>query len=125
MILFDTNAILRYILQDDVSMANAVETELESNFGNCVIPVEVITEMVYVLNKVYNVDRKTIALSIEGIANIHSDLIVNCDVVCYASKIYATTNLDFVDCLLVGYAKIQNYLIFTFDKDLKKKIASN
>ena len=45
-------------------MANAVETELESNFGNCVIPVEVITEMVYVLNKVYNVDRKTIALSI-------------------------------------------------------------
>ena len=125
MLLFDTNAILRYILQDNLTMANAVEAELQSNLNNCIIPVEVVVEMVYVLNKVYKINRILVAEAIEGIVDIASHLVINSNVVSYALKVYATTNLDFVDCLLIGYAKIENHSIFTFDKDLKKKIASN
>ena len=57
MVIFDTNAILRYILQDNVSMADAVE------------------------------------------------------VVLCAARTYASTKLDFIDCLLVGYAKSEKYTI--------------
>lgn len=122
MLLFDTNAILRYILQDNPTMASAVEAELESNHGNCLIPTEVVAEMVYVLNKVYKVNRLLVAETIEGIANIDFNLVVNRDIVCYALRLYAATNLDFVDCLLVGYAKVKNYSVFTFDKGLKKQL---
>ncbi|MCL1934349.1 MAG: PIN domain-containing protein [Candidatus Azobacteroides sp.] len=121
-LLFDTNAILRYILQDNPTMANAVEAELESNTGNCLITTEVITEMVYVLTKVYKINRRLVAETIEGIANLDVNPVANCDVVCYALNLYATTNLDFVDRLLIGYAKVKNYTVFTFDKDLKKHL---
>jgi predicted nucleic-acid-binding protein len=118
MVLFDTNAILRYILQDNLEMAEAVKNELEAN--DCFITVEVMAEMVYVLSKVYKVERSLIAHTIEQIDSMNNVLIAESQVVLHAAFIYASTNLDFVDCLLVGYAKIKNYSIFTFDKDLRK-----
>jgi predicted nucleic-acid-binding protein len=75
--------------------------------------------MVYVLNKVYKINRFLISETIERIASIDANLVDNFDIVFYTSRLYATTNLDFVDCLLVGYAKVKNYSVFTFDKDLK------
>ncbi|KAA6299836.1 MAG: hypothetical protein EZS26_004027 [Candidatus Ordinivivax streblomastigis] len=38
------------------------------------------------------------------------------------AKTYAATNLDFVDCLLIGYEKIKNYSVFSFDKALNKRL---
>jgi predicted nucleic-acid-binding protein len=122
MIIFDTNVILRYILQDNQEMANAFEAELKSNLGNCMIPVEVVAEMVYVLSKIYKIDRPAIAKTIEGIAKINANLLFNRDVVLHALHVYSTSKLDFVDCLLIGYAKIKNYSVFTFDNDLKKRL---
>jgi predicted nucleic-acid-binding protein len=47
MVVFDTNAILRYILQDNQVMADEVEQQLLDDV--CFIPVEVVAEIVYVL----------------------------------------------------------------------------
>jgi predicted nucleic acid-binding protein len=44
----------------------------------------------------------------------------NKNVVNYALGIFASSSLDFVDCLLVAYAKEEQYAIFTFDKKLQK-----
>ena len=38
----------------------------------------------------------------------------------HALQVYASTTLDFVDCLLIGYAKEDKYTVFTFDKKLQK-----
>jgi hypothetical protein len=38
--------------------------------------------------------------------------------------LYASTGLDFVDCLLDGYAKIKGNPVFTFDKDLKTQLGT-
>jgi predicted nucleic acid-binding protein len=46
MVIFDTNAILRYILQDNPIMVAEVKKQLFSD--NCLIPVEVVAEIVYV-----------------------------------------------------------------------------
>jgi len=42
------------------------------------------------------------------------------DVICYACDVYVSSNLDFVDCLIDGYAKIKGYNAFTFDKKLRR-----
>ena len=53
MVLFDTNVILRYILQDNPEMAENVEQQLSNSI--CLIPVEVVAEVVCVLSKVYKI----------------------------------------------------------------------
>jgi predicted nucleic-acid-binding protein len=122
MVLFDTNAILRYLLQDNEEMAKAVKQALAA--GECCITMEVMAEMVYVLSKVYKIERRLILNAIEGLIETGEISLAEPEVVLHAGKTYASTNLDFIDCLLAGYAKIKGHKIFTFDKDLKKRLAS-
>jgi len=121
MVIFDTNTILRYILQDIQDQADAFEQELSAN--ECIITVEVIAEMVYVLSKVYNIKRELIAESIQGIIKLKERLVENSAIVSHAAGTYASTRLDFIDCLLDGYSKLKGYSVFTFDKDLKKQLS--
>ena len=118
MVIFDTNAILRYILRDNLGMAAEVKNQLSSE--PCFIPVEVVAEMVYVLSKVYKVERDVISKTIANITYINNIKIAQKEVVLHALRVYANTPLDFVDCLLIGYAKEENYTVFTFDKKLRK-----
>lgn len=120
MLVFDTNALLRYILQDNDEMANSVEREIFSRM--CFVPTEVIAEMTYVLNKVYKIDRNTIACAIKGVLSIENITVSESNVVLAALEIYISTRLDFVDCMMVGYAKAKGYTVFTFDKELKKYV---
>ncbi|MDR2145773.1 MAG: hypothetical protein LBE91_04865 [Tannerella sp.] len=78
--------------------------------------------MVYVLSKVYGIERDSIRQSIEAIADIDEYLFENQNVILYALTIYAFSKLDFVDCLLIGYSKIKGYNVFTFDKKLKNRL---
>ena len=118
MVLFDTNAILRYILHDNLEMAEEVKKQLFNNF--CYIPVEVVAEVVYVLSKVYKVERKTISQIIMDMTNADKIRVLHSNVVQHALGVFAASTLDFVDCLLVGYAKEKQYSVFTFDKRLQK-----
>jgi len=118
--ILDANSILRFVLQDNLEQANSTEKVLSSDKAN--IPLEVVAEVVYVLQKVYKIKRSLIAEKLKTLANIRENLVFEKDVVLYATDVYSSTSLDFVDCLLMGYSKIKNYSIFTFDKSLKKKI---
>ena len=119
MIIFDSNAVLRYILQDNLEMADAVEQRIAES--DCHIPTEVIAEIVYVLSKVYKVPRDDIKTAIVGVLNIPSISTTHFDVSARALVAFADTKLDFVDCLMAGY-QLNGYDVFTFDKDLKKFI---
>jgi predicted nucleic-acid-binding protein len=118
MVIFDTNAVLRYILRDNPVMLAEVKRQL--SFGNCYIPVEVVAEIVYVLSKVYNVQRKDIAKTITNLTFMDNIKIARENVVLHAICVYATTTFDFVDCLMAGYKEEEYYTIFTFDKKLRK-----
>jgi predicted nucleic-acid-binding protein len=118
MVLLDTNAILRYMLQDDREMADSVEQQLLNNV--CYIPVEVVAEFVYVLLKVYGVERNVIAQAVTRIADADNVRLAQSSVVRHALNVFVSSTLDFVDCLLVGYAKEKLYSVFTFDKKLQK-----
>jgi len=118
--ILDANAVLRFILKDNLEQANATEKILLSGEGY--IPLEVVAEIVFVLQKVYEVERSLIAKNLKDLARIRENLVFEKDVVLYATDIYSSTSLDFVDCLLTGYFKIKNYSIFTFDKPLQRKM---
>ena len=118
MVILDTNAILRYILQDNQTMAEEVELLLSCE--SCFIPVEVIAEIVYVLSKVYSVERDVIAKTVIGLTNVSNITVAQRNVVLHALRVYSSTTLDFVDCLLIGYAKVDGYTVFTFDRKLRR-----
>ncbi len=120
MVLFDTNAILRYLLQDNREMADSVERRLTEDV--CHIPVEVVCELAYVLSGVYKVERKIIARTLTDLADMANVRVAKDEVVRYAFGVFASSTLDFVDCLLVGYAKEKRYDVVTFDKKLQKQL---
>jgi len=116
-ILIDANVILRYLLNDDEDMAKKSEEVIK--FGAWTLP-EVIAEVIYVLKSVYKIEREEITTAIlEILKEIdieHKKTVVE------AVKIFAETNLDFVDCILIAYRKIENADVFTFDKKLNNKL---
>lgn len=114
--LFDANVILRYILNDNETMAQKVENLLESS--QVFVPIEVIAEVVYVLLKVYKVERIEISNTIDDFISIPSVQTTSDKVIKVATTHFASDNLDFVDCLLIGYKQIEMYDVITFDKKL-------
>ena len=119
-IILDTNAVLRFITGDDTERLQKVIELLDT--VNCIVPIEVVAEAVYNLGKYYGHTRDIIAEKIKDFITIKEDLVVEENVVRYGCNIFATTNLDFVDCLLVGYANIKGNQVFSFDDPLNKKL---
>ena len=118
MVYADANIFLRFILNDNEEMADYAENLLRNE--EVYLLHEVISEMVYVLKKVYDTERKEIC---ERICNLlkYTET-TDKGVVLLALETYAETKLDFVDCILYAYSKIQKIEIATFDKKLKSRI---
>lgn len=115
--IIDTNYIVRYILQDDLKIADKVHSLIDS--GASIIP-ESLVEITYVLNKGYKVPRKEIS-------NVMIDFFEDIDLIdkmVYetAFKIYAETKLDYVDCILVARHIIYGDKIHTLDKKLNDEL---
>jgi len=117
-VVLDTNVVLRFLLND-----NEEQSELASQVivnADCIVPVEVIAEVVFVLDKLYSKDRETICDKIKDFAKIKKSMLLEKDVVCHACDVYANSTLGFIDCLIDSYVKIKGYKAFTFDKKLRK-----
>lgn len=116
MIVLDTNAVLRFLLQDDSEMADVVENQMLKN--EYLIPMEVVSEAVYVLDKVYKTGRDAIQRLFHVILCDRNSSIPNGKVVEKAIQVYGETKFDFVDCLMIGYADVEGYEVLTFDRKL-------
>lgn len=116
-LLIDTNVILRFILNDNIEMAQRAAKAIAS--GAYTKP-EVIAEVVYVLKSVYSTPKDKIKSIVHGLSDII--WIENSDCVIHAIDLFASTSLDFVDCLLVAYHSLNGETVFTFDKKLNKHL---
>ena len=115
--LLDANAILRYLLDDIPDQASVTEQAI--NDGAFTIG-EVLSEVVYVLQGVYKLDRKDISDSIRSLLkeiDIENKLVIK-----EALDAYENTSLDYVDCLLYARAKLFREPVVSFDKKLNSKI---
>ncbi|MEB3175898.1 MAG: PIN domain-containing protein [Cyanobacteriota bacterium] len=116
----DANIVLRYILDDHAELSPTATEILEQQ--TALLPIEVACEVVYVLQKVYCINRKDIQ---EQLTSLLNEKLINMDkplVFLKALELYSITRLDFVDSLLWAYHVIEQQEVFTFDKKLNKYI---
>ncbi len=122
MSIVDANIVLRYILDDHAELSPKAAEILEQQLVT--LPMEVACEVVYVLQKVYAVERKDIQ---QQLANLLNEGLVSMDkpsVFLKALECYRDSTFDFVDTLLWAYQIVEQQEIFTFDDKLRKYIRS-
>jgi predicted nucleic-acid-binding protein len=119
--LIDTNIILRYLLEDDIKFTSQAEEIIENN--NITVLTEVICEVVYVMQKVYRIDRKEIVSTLIGFLKYPNvSTVSDRSLIWSALKLYQEKNIDFVDALLCSHRRLLGDKIYTFDEKLKKLI---
>jgi predicted nucleic-acid-binding protein len=120
MIRIDTNYIIRYLVNDDIEMADIAEEMIMTK--HLFIANEILAEVVYVLMGVYGISKEEISEQLTELINFKNISTSNNKVINKALEIFKTKNLDFVDCLLCAYS--QQDEIVTFDKKLNRCINS-
>ena len=117
--MLDANAVLRFLLQDIEEQFQQVKDIVKRD--RCYVTLEVMAEVCYVLEGLYQVSRKDIA---DNFRRLNYDVaILNADVLLRALEIFnEPPKLDFVDCLLYGYKIERGIDIVTFDKQLIKRL---
>jgi predicted nucleic-acid-binding protein len=121
--LVDTNVILRYLLKDNELLFKKASSLLEKVKGGeetVVIPESVLAECVYVLLRIYKVERQIISEKFQGLFSYKG--VVNPDKkeMVYAITLFGKTQLSIVDCILCARATLNRLELFTFDNELKK-----
>lgn len=120
--LIDANVVLRYLLQDDDTLfkkAFALLERVKSGEEAVVIPESVLAECVYVLLKVYKVDRLIISENLRGLFAYKG--VVNPDKRDLVDSIilFGQTQLSIVDCIVCSKSINNGMPLFTFDDDLR------
>ncbi len=116
--LVDANIVIRYLLNDDELLADKAAEILENNV--VFIPNEVIAEIVYVLEKVYNVKNDVICDTLLDFFQYKNIEVEQLEIVKEALSLFGRKRLDFVDSLLYAYHKVKGHKVYTFDKKLNK-----
>jgi predicted nucleic-acid-binding protein len=124
MIAFDTNALVRMLVEDDADQAKIVRdivTLVEGRSGRILMLSEVLLETVWVLESVYRCEREEIHRFLETLLRTptftHDD---------HAAIVTAVSQYkrggDFADLVIVSRARcLQAKKMISFDKKLQKK----
>ena len=115
--LIDANVILRYLLREPQDQAEQARKVIEAG---AFTTMEVMAEVVYVLQKVYAIDRTEISAAIVEVAG---ELVFDeYNVLVYAMEVFHTRKLDFVDCVLAARTVVEQDEVYSFDKKLMATI---
>lgn len=119
--MLDANAVLRFLLQDIEEQFQEVEAVVKRD--RCYVTLEVMAEVCYVLEGLYQVSREDI---VNNFRKLNFDVTtLNVDVFLRALEIFdKSPKLDFVDCLLYGYKMERGIDIVTFDKQLVRQLGN-
>lgn len=116
----DANACLRYLLWDIPEQAEQVD---EAIGDGAATSLEFLSECAYVLSgRLYRFSRAEVS---ESLLSLLMD--VDCEHPAVASRaleLFADTNLDFPDCILIARHEIEGAVILTFDQAVRKRVSS-
>jgi len=121
----DTNIIIRFLTKDNEELFKKSKETLSSIEAGSVkakLIESVFAEIVFVLDKVYKVEREKIAALLETIISMNGLDQTNTLLYRQALAYYAGSKIDIVDSLLLAYQKNHDYDIFSFDRDVTRKI---
>ena len=120
MLYLDANIILRYILEDHAELSPLARKIIGENIVET--PIEVLCEVVYVLSRIYSINRKDISNTLIDFYKNTNCVLPHREAVIKGIEYFGEKNLDFVDCILAGYAEIEKAEIYTFDDKLQNLI---
>jgi len=124
MIAFDTNALVRMLIEDDQNQAKKVREAVsfaEKNSLQIIILSEVLIETVWVLEAVYKCTREEISQFLEILISTSTFTCPDSAVIRSAIQQYKKGG-DFADLVIIGQAKShQAKIFFSFDKKLQKR----
>lgn len=114
----DTNVLLRLLLDDVPLQKRAVEKLLDAG-GVFEVADGALFEMVFVLEKVYAMNRILIKENVNVITG-NKQFLCNKKLFAHCMPLYVQhENLSIIDCALLTYARLQGATpLCTFDKDL-------
>lgn len=122
-LILDTNIFLRFLLNDIPSQTQKIEavlTKAKIAKIKLYVPQIVIFEIVFALDKYYKFPKNQIIDKLDSILKTTYFNIQDKETFLQAMEIYTKKDISFVDCFLLGIAKIQNQDIFTFNQELVK-----
>jgi predicted nucleic-acid-binding protein len=112
----DTNVVLRFLLNDIPEQTEAAKSVITNN--TCYVTDVVTTEVIYVLERAIEMDRKDIVTLLTTFLNL-PDMIYNTYFLDQAIELYgAKPSLSFVDCYAVAETKAYGNYLVSFDKKL-------
>ncbi|MDR4501158.1 MAG: type II toxin-antitoxin system VapC family toxin [Nitrospirales bacterium] len=117
--LVDTNVLLRYLVGDEprqTERATSLMERVEDGSEELDIPPVVVAEMIWTLEKFYEVPRRDIAQKLMTIFSFKGVRGPETSIISTALRSYASTKIDFVDCYLASRANEQNMVLYSFDK---------
>lgn len=112
----DTNYLLRYVLNDIPEQAEKAAAIIMQ--GAEIYP-EIVPEAVYVLQKIYRIERKDVSAALLDVLDDVS--VERKKQIQEALALYGKTNLDYVDCLLLSGFLYDKKDFATFDKKLQNR----
>lgn len=118
MIALDTNVLVRYFAQDEMEQSAKATMLIESltDVQQGFISNVVLVETVWVMQRVFDADRQTIASIIRNMLLIQGFLLENREIVKKSVDLYSTSNADFADCLIAKTAEFYGcQSVMTFD----------
>jgi predicted nucleic acid-binding protein len=123
--IIDANIILRFLLADDEKQflkAKAFIRKLEYGEDEALIPEIVFAEVVWVLQKVYNIPREEISEQFSKLLHYNGiKTILNKEVFIETLRIYPVHSMDIQDIFLAVLAERKECTVITFDKtDFRK-----
>jgi len=122
-IVVDTNAILRFILNDVSSQAKQTEGILlkaKDKKIEIVAPQIVVFELQFALEKYYRFGKDVVIEKLKSIVSTSYIEIQDRRTFLSALNLYESTNLSFVDCFLKAFSHDIQSDLFTFDKKLTR-----
>lgn len=117
----DANVLLRYVLNDHAQLSPRAREIIDHHIVE--VPIEVLCEAIFVLSGPYQIDRQSISTGLKRFFEQTQCTISHREAVLRGLEYFGQNSLDFVDCVLAGYAEIEKDEIFTFDDKLKKFIS--
>ncbi len=124
MTFLDTNIFIRYFEKDDDEKAFKTEELFKKIIDGqitCFTNTMVIAEIVWVLEKYYNWNKKDVCKNIELILNTPNIRILERNILKSATGIYKELNIDFIDAYDYAYIKANNSsMIYSYDRHFDK-----
>ena len=113
----DTNIIIRYFVDSDQKLLSLFET-----YDEIYIPLPIIFETCFVLEKLYKIPRNKIFKEITNL--LLEEKVISEDYVDEILAMYKVKkSLSVVDCYTLIHSKNLNLTLETFDKDLLKQVS--